>query len=500
VVVVRVTTLGHAGLLIEARNGKTVLCDPWFGPAFAGAWFPFPDNSWLRPLITRQPDFLYVSHNHADHFDRAFCAEVDKETPVILPSYPLRELEQELRALGFTDFIRTSDGEQFEIGGLKMVVFSNSSPSDGPMGDSALMVDDGSSRIFNQNDSRPHDLELVKSYGPYDVHFAQHSGAVWYPVVYNMPAKAKAMAGARKRHNQLRRFLHYVDTVDAKYVVPNSGPPAFLDPKLFHLNDLGDDDSNVFPDQMFTLEHLGFRGRLMTPGSVMDVTQGRTTGRPASEAFGMSKPRYLEAYAKREEANFEPELQTVPDLYRDLFLKMSFLIRHTNLIAKGINGLVVIDWGEESLGLDFRRKVVGYWDREPFVHRLTFEKKHLEDLVARDVPNWVDDFWPSCRFVAERRGGYNDYVGSFFRCLTLERLKYAEAWFAQGGDEDWWTVDGWRIQRRCPHARADLARMGSIEGNVLTCSSHGLRFNLETGECLDETNLTIQAERADGLR
>src|SRR4051812_26645436 len=70
---VRITFVGHAGLFIETRHGS-VLCDPWFTPAYFGSWFPFPRNDTLdrTPLLT--PDFLYVSHLHRDHFDPAFLA------------------------------------------------------------------------------------------------------------------------------------------------------------------------------------------------------------------------------------------------------------------------------------------------------------------------------------------------------------------------------------------------------------------------------------------
>ena len=67
----RATSIGHAGILIEA-NGVSILCDPWFVPAFFGSWFPFPRNDQLSAdLLERieRADFLYVSHLHGDHHD-----------------------------------------------------------------------------------------------------------------------------------------------------------------------------------------------------------------------------------------------------------------------------------------------------------------------------------------------------------------------------------------------------------------------------------------------
>jgi UDP-MurNAc hydroxylase len=70
----RATSLGHAGILIRCRQA-TIVCDPWFEPAFLGSWFPFPRNDRLDAntmAAVCSPDYLYVSHLHGDHFDEAF--------------------------------------------------------------------------------------------------------------------------------------------------------------------------------------------------------------------------------------------------------------------------------------------------------------------------------------------------------------------------------------------------------------------------------------------
>ena len=69
-----VTSIGHAGMLIETEGGS-ILCDPWFEPAFFGSWFPFPRNDQLSDdLLDRieHADFLYISHLHGDHHDEAW--------------------------------------------------------------------------------------------------------------------------------------------------------------------------------------------------------------------------------------------------------------------------------------------------------------------------------------------------------------------------------------------------------------------------------------------
>ena len=137
----RATSIGHAGILIETDHGS-VLCDPFFVPAFFGSWFVFPRNDQLpddlRDRLER-PDFLYISHLHGDHLDAAFLADhVDRDTTVLLPGFPTGELERRLRALGFRRFVATRDGAPIRLGRLEVVVHVETSITDGPGGDSAL--------------------------------------------------------------------------------------------------------------------------------------------------------------------------------------------------------------------------------------------------------------------------------------------------------------------------------------------------------------------------
>jgi UDP-MurNAc hydroxylase len=109
----KATSLGHAGILIETGS-RTIVCDPWFVPAFWASWFVFPRNDQLPSDVMEKlerPDYLYISHQHGDHLDEAWLTNhIDKSTPVLLPDFATRELERQLNRLGFTNFIRTRNG------------------------------------------------------------------------------------------------------------------------------------------------------------------------------------------------------------------------------------------------------------------------------------------------------------------------------------------------------------------------------------------------------
>ena len=57
-------------------------------------------------------------------------------------------------------------GTVVERGGLRLMTQALVSPADGPLGDSALAVDDGTATILNQNDARPADLDVLRSLVP----------------------------------------------------------------------------------------------------------------------------------------------------------------------------------------------------------------------------------------------------------------------------------------------------------------------------------------------
>ena len=102
----QVTSVGHAGFRIDTKAGS-ILCDPWVNPAYFASWFPFPDNSALDWDALGDCDYLYVSHLHRDHFDPKNLREhVNKDAVVLLPDYPVPDLQRELREAGLSPVLR----------------------------------------------------------------------------------------------------------------------------------------------------------------------------------------------------------------------------------------------------------------------------------------------------------------------------------------------------------------------------------------------------------
>jgi UDP-MurNAc hydroxylase len=506
-----ITFLGQAGIFIETRHGS-ILCDPWFNPAYFASWFPFPSNERVDRAKLANPTYLYVSHLHHDHYDPQFLRKhVSKDTMVLLPDYPIDLLERALRSLGFTKFIHTKNGQVVEVGGLRLMIMAMTAPIDGPLGDSGLMVDDGEVRIFDQNDSRPIDIDLLNSHGPYDAHFVQFSGAIWYPMVYQYPEKMLQALGRKKRENEMARALRYINEIDATFVVPSAGPPCFLDDHLFEFNDFDRNPANTFPDQQcfieYMQEHERDNGRLMIPGTVATITKNSFITRhplPVEEvqAIFTEKRAYLEAYRERQLPFIQEQKASWPRGQVDILasIKEWFepLLEQADMTAVGVNGCVLIDCDVEQLVLDFHTRKVYAWQGEEWDYRFHIDRALLEYCILNHEEDWINQIFLSCRFEAERKGAYNEYVYNFFKCLSPERLQYAEGYYAEkSSDKQLWETHGYRIQRRCPHLKADLTRFAKIENGVLTCTMHGWQFELETGRCLTSEGHPLYTQALD---
>ncbi|HEY0753552.1 MAG TPA: Rieske 2Fe-2S domain-containing protein [Ktedonobacteraceae bacterium] len=494
----QITFLGQAGIYIETRHGS-ILCDPWFNPAYFASWFPFPSNEKVDRTRLMHPTYLYVSHLHHDHYDPQFLREyVSKETTVLLPDYPIDLLERALRSLGFTKFLHTKNAQVHEVAGLRLMIMAMTAPIDGPLGDSGLMVDDGETRIFNQNDSRPIDIDMLNSHGPYDAHFVQFSGAIWYPMVYQYPEKMLQALGRKKRENEMSRALRYIRELGATFVVPSAGPPCFLDDQLFEFNDFDRNPANTFPDQQCFIEYMQEQGQgnghLMIPGTVATISKSSfTTRHPLPEhevaAIFTAKRAYLEAYRQRQMPYIAAQKASWPrgkvNILASLKTWFEPLLEQADMTAVGVNGRVLIDCDVQRIVLDFHTRKVYAWHDEEWDYRFHIDRALLEYCIIHHEEDWINQIFLSCRFEAQRKGAYNEYVYNFFKCLSPERLQYAEGYYAEkSSDKQLWEVDGYRIQRRCPHLKADLTRFGKIENGVLTCTMHGWQFDLATGRCL----------------
>src|SRR5579872_6031702 len=232
----------------------------------------------------------------------------------------------------------------------------------------------------------------------------------------------------------MARALNYVKQLDASFVVPSAGPPCFLDDDLFYLNDFERDPVNVFPDQTvfieYMQEHERDNGRLMIPGSVMTLTPGHCAIRhplPDEEvrAIFTNKRAYLEAYQKRQRPLIEAAKASWPrgqvDIAASLRDWFEPLLQQADITCVGVNGRLLLDLQDESGGheqatvIDFQQRAVYPWQGDEWEYRFGIDPALIESSIVRHVEDWVNDLFLSCRFEAERKGPFNEYIYNFFK-------------------------------------------------------------------------------------
>ena len=293
-------------------------------------------------------------------------------------------------------------------------------------------------------------------------------------------------------------------------VVPSAGPPCFLDPDLFQLNDFDGADDNIFPDQKVFLDRVaraGLRGQLAIPGTVFDVADGAAAvAHPLPdhevERIFTAKREYLTRYqadwsdwlAKEKASWPSPE----PDLVGRLQEWWQPLLDFAPNTRRAVGRKLLIRAGDEDVIVDFLESEIRAWDgRESYQYLLDLPRPLVEWCVQHRAVDWSNSLFLSLRFSAWRPGDYCEELFSFLKSLNEERIaeleRYLAAKQASQPTDDEVVIGGYAVQRRCPHKGADLGRFGELDGCTLTCSMHGWQFDVETGRCLNAADHDIKA-------
>jgi L-ascorbate metabolism protein UlaG (beta-lactamase superfamily) len=289
-----VTSLGHAGLRIEAP-ALTMLCDPWLSPGgtFMGSWFQFPDNSHLRRPDILDCDWVAISHEHLDHLDLPLLRSLPERVRIVIPRYPAPEMYNRIREAGIRNVvIELESWERLSLNdrGDWVTVIQEQSPM---CHDAAVLVYADGHAIMHTNDARLSVAQVRRAAEevgrPIDLMGVQMSGASWHPVCYEYPAEVMASLSAAKRSGKFKAVSRLLRSAPPQIAMPYAGPPCFLDPALAHHN-ASIAAPGIFPDQSQAVAYL--RDRLprqrslsLMPGDRLDLATGEVDPDPRWAQF-----------------------------------------------------------------------------------------------------------------------------------------------------------------------------------------------------------------------
>ncbi|MBI5860371.1 MAG: Rieske 2Fe-2S domain-containing protein [Nitrosarchaeum sp.] len=494
----KVKFLGQAGILVESKTCKLV-CDPWFSPTggFLARWHQFPPNDHIDKNYLLDANYIYISHEHHDHFDREFLKLFPKDTPVILANFQTKGFRDDIKKLGFQKIIEVNDwqrlnlADDFEI----MVVTDPGKYKE----DSSLFIKTEGFKILNKNDCYLSQDYLKKfSNMGIDLLFTQFSGAIWYPMVYQYDTDKKRKLAKSVRERLRDYFISVVNSINPTFVIPSAGPPCFLEDDCFQYNF---EENGIFPDQHdFTQQisdKINCTFNMMLPNDDVILENGKIIFENKKYFDFDNKEKLLKDYQQKRSTYINEYLNKIqkPDsnLYKKFSEHFTQVLNSSNYFSSNVGQLIEFDIKGDNGGcwqVDFRENPPKIYNKkigEPG-YRFEIESKYL-NLIVNDHINW-EDFLLSLRFKVWRNPDI--YNGALFALLQYGRdpllIQRAENYELKSKCPITINVqDGnkmYKIQRFCPHLGEDL-KNGTIKNGVLVCPRHQWNFDLNShGKCI----------------
>ena len=208
-------------VLLTGKN-TSVICDPWitFDAKSNTNLYNFPESKYTKKQIAEiKPDYIYITHTHADHFDKITLDLFDKNTPVLCADYENNFTERNLKSLGFKNVIVCKDTFKLNSSDECNLFVADVNPEVDSFG--IFKIDD--LVLLNANDviySKNQMDEIGKSF---KIDFAMIPYAYQgpYPAFYeNLSSKDREIKAKEKKLRNYEIMYKFIDSVKPKSVFP----------------------------------------------------------------------------------------------------------------------------------------------------------------------------------------------------------------------------------------------------------------------------------------
>jgi L-ascorbate metabolism protein UlaG (beta-lactamase superfamily) len=352
---VKITYIGHAKALFEV-GGVSLITDPSFSePLYCNTLWHYP------PLAVRLEDlpaldFIYISHQHRDHFDPFSLQKLNKSAQVIMPaldeqwgpmvsSMSHKKFHETMKKLGFKQTHVLGAWESMK---LAPDVTATMVPALTQEPDSSLIIEAEGLTVFIQNDNYlgdPVKAELVRRFPSIDVGLMFWAGGVGYPAVFDFPDRVKMQEAWRRKYEYFfPKALETLALLRPKLFIPFANDLAWLAPDDLWINRL----CKIHPGQF--LEYFnrhpihGITPMQMNSGDVWTPEDGLIRLKPEPDWDHYYEE--LESYAKHIEDQIRPILEderkvdtsSLPELFK---IRMTRICEDTRDIIKTLGRLTV---------------------------------------------------------------------------------------------------------------------------------------------------------------
>ena len=511
-----ITYLGHAGFCVE--TSKCVLVtDPWVSAhgAFDSAWFQFPRNHHMAAFVRekfsdpRKERFLYISHEHKDHFDPAFLNSLqDRDFTILVPQFRRRALRESFRDYRPKALISFTHEQKVAIPGGCLKFYLDDS---GLNRDSAILIRADGQSFLNLNDCKLYDSlpSIAQEQTPIDAFACQFSGATWHPTCYDYSPSVYKQVSEHKSLSKFETVARAIEVLRPRVFIPSAGPACFLDPTLIHLNF---ESVNIFPRATKLLKYLNQRisnsptqCTEVMPGDVLDVESGDYIKRVSERVEEESVEPYIRSYAALYETFFAEqrfeycEQQTDSVLERlgeELKRKLSTLTLRERVptpLYFGLNGRE-----HRMARVDFRRGVVELVEQVRDQSYYSLRAPSWQVARVLDGKLTWEEFALTFRMRLNRQPDVYQTVIQGFLLMEPEDMNWFCARLLNIEEtQKRVTVEAggirYSIDRYCPHQGGDLSLGWQESGRLWTCPRHRWQFDLQKdGQCTT-SNASIRA-------
>jgi len=509
----RLTFIGHAGFLIEHGNTLLVM-DPWLSEygAYDSAWMQFPCNHHLADQVLAQLNkfehvYVYISHEHKDHFDPDFLLEmlcVRPDLIFLIPNFKSKVFLNELRALGALNIRELENDEHCQVQKMDIYLFIDES---GINHDSGILVKAGGHSFLNLNDCKVFDrCEYIKNkFGKIDVFSVQFSGASWHPICYDMPEDERALISKKKKLGKYRTLLNALKILKPHRYLPAAGPPALLDPLHYEINFQKD---SIFPQQFDCAQYLSTFGLechidTIMPGDVYSFEEDRYLSLVDERISEDNFKLYLDRYKEKSQYLFEANLKNKPDdvecLFQDYFRWLQAKVKQFSIkesiphhLFFAINELkdqyIFVNLNDQSCKIIHELAPDNYY-------LISYPAWQLARLISGAIKG--EDLALTFRATMKRSPDmYSTWISCFMNSEPenlADNIKLIEA-VSENDETIMVEANGvrYQIRRYCPHQGADL-QYGWSEGNQWVCPKHRWHYDLEEGGVCKSSNACIDA-------
>ncbi len=277
-----VTYVGHACMMMHS-GGKTILMDPWLtDPTYHGSWWHYPP---LQIGIDELPkiDYLYISHEHPDHFDPPTLERLDKDVEVVIANFKRKRFRDRIHSHGFEKITELDFHKDYspEGAGITLRMIS----PDRAWDDSAILVRDDRHTIFNVNDCHLGEdtLRALGEQFDIDLAFLTFTGASQYPNCFDFPPESRRERALASKRSHVEEFVNWAKLLKTKRAVPAAGNFAFVAKDQLVMNDPNYANTPGDAIEALTAGAPDVEGLQMNPGDRWSEEKGHERLKPAPD-------------------------------------------------------------------------------------------------------------------------------------------------------------------------------------------------------------------------